>query len=199
MPRRRRRIQRAWSRSAAAAEQSFLQARQAVDTFTQLGEEELISQPTMYQLRRKFLETALDYYETFLDQHHNDSAVQAELVATRQWVAKIVDELTTLSSVGPLMLLADERVQEELGIGVEQQAKIDGLIEDLWSQRSKTAADQQLTREEHSINWPNRCARTRTKLPRLWALYQCAGCGKSLCNSKDRSPLSAPRSSRRWL
>ena len=95
----------------AAAEQSFLQARQAVDTFTQLGEEELISKPSMYQLRRKFLETSLNYYETFLDQHHNDGAVQAELVATRQWVAKIVEELTTLSSFGPLMLLAGRCVR----------------------------------------------------------------------------------------
>ncbi len=131
----------------AAAEQSFLQARQAVDTFTQLGEEELISKPSMYQLRRKFLETSLDYYETFLEQRHNDGAVQAELVATRQWVAKIVDELTTLSSYGPLMLLADERVQEELEIGVAQQERIEGLIEDLWSERSATVADERLTRE----------------------------------------------------
>ena len=131
----------------AAANLSFQQARQAVDTFTLLGEEELISKPSMYQLRRKFLETSLDYYETFLEQHRNDKAVQAELDNTRRWVAKIIDELTALSSFGPLMLLSDERVQEELGVDDAQQEKIEKLIDRLWSQRAETN-DQQLTREE---------------------------------------------------
>lgn len=131
----------------AAANLSFQQARQAVDTFTLLGEEELINKPSMYQLRRKFLETSLDYYETFLEQHRNDAAVQAELDVTRRWVAKIIDELTALSSFGPLVLLSDERVQEELGVDDAQQQKIEKLIDLLWSQRAETN-DQQLTREE---------------------------------------------------
>ena len=101
----------------------------------------------MYQLRRKFLETSLDYYETFLEQHRNDQAVQAELDATRQWVAKIVDELTTLSSFGPLMLLSDDRVQEELGVDDSQRDEIEKLIDKLWSQQAETN-DRQLTREE---------------------------------------------------
>ncbi|HVU86016.1 MAG TPA: protein kinase [Pirellulales bacterium] len=131
----------------AAANQSFQQARQAVDAFTQLSEEELTSKPSMLQSRRKFLETALDYYETFLEQHRNDKAVQAELAATRQWVAKIIDELTTLSSFGPLVLLSDERVQEELGIGNSQREEIEKLIDKLWAQQAETN-DQQLTREQ---------------------------------------------------
>jgi hypothetical protein len=132
----------------AAAERSFLQARQAVDTFTQLGEEELVSKPSMYQLRRKFLETALDYYETFLERHRNDGAVQAELAASRQWVSKIIDELSALSSVRPLMLLTDERVQEELEIDPAQRPKVEALIDQLWSQRAETANDPQLNREQ---------------------------------------------------
>ena len=181
-----------------AAEQSFLQARQAVDTFTQLGEEELISNALDVSVAAQVPGNILDYYETFLEQHHNDGAVQAELVATRQWVAKIVDELTTLSGYGPLMLLADEHVQEELEIGVAQQARIEGLIEDLWSERAPTVADERLTREGRQHQLAESLRVHADEIAASWAPCTCGGSGKSPCNSKGRSPSSVPRSSRRW-
>jgi len=131
----------------AAAERNFLQARQAVDTFTQLGEEELVHKPSMYQLRRKFLETALDYYESFLEQHNGDSAVQAELAAARQRVARIVDELSVLSSFGPLLLLSDQRVQEDLAVTPQQRQRIEALIEQLWDEQAESVTEEQLTPE----------------------------------------------------
>ena len=131
----------------AAAERSFLQARQAVDTFTQLGEEELFNKPSMYQLRRKFLEASLDYYESFLEQHSSDSVVQAELAAAQQRVARIVDELSVLSSFGPVLLLSDQRVQQELAVTPQQRQQIEQLIEQLWDEQGEAVADEQLTPE----------------------------------------------------
>ena len=107
-----------------AAERNFRQARAAVDTFTQLGEEELINRPSMYSLRRKFLETALDYYESFLDQHQDDPDVQAELDVTRRRVAEIVDELSVLSGLGPLLLVSNEHVQDELGLAPDKREQL---------------------------------------------------------------------------
>ena len=60
-----------------AAEASFRQARQAIDTFTELSEEELAAKPALRQLRRKFLEKSLEYYGAFLKQRSSDPALLA--------------------------------------------------------------------------------------------------------------------------
>ncbi len=135
----------------AAAERNFQQARQAVDTFTQLGEEELAMKPGTYQLRRKFLAAALDYYESFLEQHHDDPAVQAELAASRAQVARIIDELSVLSSFGPLMLLSDNRVQAELGVSAQQSERVDALIDELFAQ-----SDQANDAEQRDLSLADR-------------------------------------------
>jgi len=127
----------------AAAEDSFKQAREAVDEFSQLAEEEFADKPSMYQLRRKFLQTALDYYKNFLTLRHGDPTVEAELAATSKRVGRIVDELSVLASFGPLMLISDERVQEELAVSTAQRDAIDQLLKQLWTQRAQTPAGGQ--------------------------------------------------------
>jgi serine/threonine protein kinase len=129
------------------AEARFRQARAAVDTFTRLGEEELAGRPMMYQLRRRFLEASLDYYESFLDERPDDPAVQADLAATRERVARIIGELSALESFGPLMLLSDRRVQEELGVSARQRERIEQLAERLWAERDEAGSEDGLDSE----------------------------------------------------
>ncbi len=113
-----------------AAEESFRQARQAVDGFTQLAEQELAGQPMLQPLRRKFLELTLEYYRNFIEQRGDDSdpTIRAELAATSQRVERIVDELSALQRFAPLMLLADARVQQDLGLSATAGDQIDTLL-----------------------------------------------------------------------
>ncbi len=108
-----------------SAEESFRQARRAVDSFTRLSEDELANSPRNYQLRRKFLEASLEYYKDFLDQGHNDPSLRAELSASTRRVARIVEELDVLAGYAPLMLLNDPHVQQELQIADGQRFQLE--------------------------------------------------------------------------
>ena len=63
----------------AAVEENFQQARDAVDAFSQLGVTGAGQSPATRRLRRQILETALKYYQDFLDQRRDDRA------ASRRW------------------------------------------------------------------------------------------------------------------
>ena len=118
------------ARQREAAEESFRQARQAVDGFTQLAEQEFAGQPLMQPVRRKFLELTLAYYRNFIDQRRDDSdpTIRAELAATSERVERIVDELAALQRFAPLMLLADTRVQQDLGLSTAAAEQIDTIL-----------------------------------------------------------------------
>ncbi|MEM6690200.1 MAG: serine/threonine-protein kinase [Planctomycetota bacterium] len=100
-----------------AAQRSFGQARDAVDTFSQLSESELAYRPDMQDLRRQFLETSLEFYRDFLDERSSDVALSNELSETSERVGHLVEELQILDRISPLRALTDFRVQRELGIG----------------------------------------------------------------------------------
>lgn len=123
-----------------AADNSFRQARQAVDTFTRLGEEELGDDPGQRALRRKILDTALEYYRSFLDQRHDDPGVQAELTASSAHVEQLIDELAVLEGYGPLMLLSDKRVADELGLTAAQREEIEVHLSQISRERHDAAA-----------------------------------------------------------
>jgi hypothetical protein len=124
------------SRQRAAAELSFRQARAAVDDFARLGEEELASMPSMLGLRRQMLETALAYYESFLEQRESDPSIRAELAETSARVTRMVDELSVLEAFAPLILLTDERMQEELALDDEQVTQIETIFAQLTDDES---------------------------------------------------------------
>ena len=113
-----------------AADESFRQARQAVETFTQLAEQELADDPGLQTVRRKFLETALDYYESFLKQRRDDPAVQAELTATSSQVEKLIDDLAAVEGFAALPLLGDRHVQQELALGDTQREVIERELDE---------------------------------------------------------------------
>ena len=55
------------------AEESFRQARQAVNQFfTRVSEERLLNQPGLHPLRKGLLQDAQRFYEDFLHQRGND-------------------------------------------------------------------------------------------------------------------------------
>jgi serine/threonine protein kinase len=111
-----------------AADESFRQARQAVDTFLALSEEELAGKPPLHQLRRRFLNVALEYYNAFLEQRRADPAVRDELVETSQWVRQIVDELAALERFAAFMLLSNGYVQEDIGLSDAQRAGLRDVL-----------------------------------------------------------------------
>lgn len=80
------------------ADANFAQARQAVeDYFTTVSESKLLRspQPGMQPLRRDLLETALRYYQRFVEQHRNDPALKAELARAYYRVGRITADTGT--------------------------------------------------------------------------------------------------------
>jgi len=72
------------------AENSFRQARQAVDQFfTHVSEERLLNQPGLHPLRKALLQDAQQFYKEFLNQRDGDPTLRAELANAHAHVAKI--------------------------------------------------------------------------------------------------------------
>jgi hypothetical protein len=72
---------------------SFRQARQIVDFFIEVSEQELADKPELQDLRRMLLASALDYYQAFIEQAHDDASLQSQLGASHLRVASILDEI----------------------------------------------------------------------------------------------------------
>jgi hypothetical protein len=79
------------ARQRERAENSFRQARRAVDFFTQVTEVDLAERPEMLGVRRKLLEAALEYYQEFIEQQRDYPSLHAELAASHFRVATILD------------------------------------------------------------------------------------------------------------
>jgi serine/threonine-protein kinase len=78
------------------ADANFAQARQAVeDYFTAVSESRLLQspQPGMQPLRKDLLETALRYYQRFVEQHHHDPALKADLARAYYRVGRITADI----------------------------------------------------------------------------------------------------------
>ena len=131
----------------AAAEESFRQAREAIDTFTELSEEELADKPMLHQLRRRFLEQSLSYYDAFLKSRGSDPTISSELTATSRRVARIVDELALLDQLAPLMLLYDPAVQDELKMPADRRSQIESLLTQIWNEREQAQSGNHPARE----------------------------------------------------
>jgi serine/threonine protein kinase len=130
-------------------QQRFQLARRAVDEMIQLAEEELADRPHLEGPRKRLLETALVYYQELIEQRRDDPSAQAELVATRAKVQKILDNLAVLQGAGKLFLLAEPAVLDDLQPSDEQRASIDELSRRLAAQRQdKFRAYRQLSPEE---------------------------------------------------
>jgi serine/threonine protein kinase len=104
------------SEQRGRAEASFLQARQAVDFFAQVSEEETADNPEWQRIRRRLLEGARDYYQEFIDQRRDDQSLQAELAASYSRIAKILSEFgaesDALKNIGQALKIQQKLVSE---------------------------------------------------------------------------------------
>jgi serine/threonine protein kinase/tetratricopeptide (TPR) repeat protein len=85
-------------RERNSARANFHKAQQAVDDyFTQVSENKLLKSPLpgLQPLRKELLETALKYYQGFVEEHPDEPAVRSELARAYFRVGSIQEEVAT--------------------------------------------------------------------------------------------------------
>ena len=65
------------------SEEAAYKARQVLDFFTQVSEEDFPDRPELRPVRRKLLEKALNYYTDFIEEQGDDPSAQGELLASK--------------------------------------------------------------------------------------------------------------------
>lgn len=97
----------------AARERELKQARQMLDFFTRVGEEELSEDSPA---RRKLLGAALNYYEQFIEQSADDPATKSELTNIQGRVSQLLRDSgvtpTPADSLEQLCLLQEDLVRK---------------------------------------------------------------------------------------
>jgi eukaryotic-like serine/threonine-protein kinase len=126
---------------AQEAEARFQLARRSVDEMIRISEEELADKPFTQSLRRRLLESALIYYQEFIDLRRGDPEAQTELVATQERVQKVLADLAVLQGAGNLHLLSQPAVLDDLTLTGEQRARVEELAARLDRQRLESFRD----------------------------------------------------------
>jgi serine/threonine protein kinase len=81
-------------RQRAAAEEHFQQARESVnDYFTSVSESKLLDVPGLQPLRKELLDSALSYYQRFIEKYGDNPLLQAELAAAYVRVGSITSSI----------------------------------------------------------------------------------------------------------
>lgn len=114
---------------AAEAEARFELARRAADEMIRLAEEELSDNPFQESLRKRLLETALEYYQEFIAQREAKPEAQAELAITRDRVKNILDDLAVLQADRQTFLLREPAVLDDLAATAEQRVQLAAMTE----------------------------------------------------------------------
>ena len=136
---------------AEEADQRFRLAKRSADEMIRFAEEELADNPFLQSLRKRLLESALSYYQEFIEQRRDDPAARAELVWTRDKVKKLLDDLAVLLGAGQFQLLGEPRVLDDLRVSDEQRRRITDLTRHMEAQRQDWFGEFcRLTPEERS-------------------------------------------------
>jgi serine/threonine protein kinase len=114
------------------ADGSLRVAQRTLRMIEQISEEELADQMPLQDLRRRLLETALGYYQTFIDQRGDDQSIREELEASQAHVRTILAELATLSSAFEYFWLREKSVQDDLALTPEQRTQLAEVDRKLW-------------------------------------------------------------------
>ncbi|HVC96076.1 MAG TPA: serine/threonine-protein kinase, partial [Pirellulales bacterium] len=112
---------------ANEAENLFRQAKEAVNVLIEVSEEELANSPSQEHTRKRLLQTALTFYEDFIEQRRGDTESQAELAAVQDRVKGILRELNLLHREMQAGLLKDHAVLAELELSDEQKQRLADL------------------------------------------------------------------------
>jgi serine/threonine protein kinase len=121
---------------ANEAEEMFHQARQAVDVLVEVSEEELADNFFVQHARKRLLQTALLFYQDFIDQRRGDAASQADLAAVEQRVKGILHELEILRRDMQTGLLGNPVVIRELRLDERQDEQVKELLA-AWEQQKQ--------------------------------------------------------------
>lgn len=122
---------------AKEAEDRFTLARRSADELIQIAEDELGYYPPLESLRRRLLETALSYYQEFIELRRDDSAAQTELALTRDRVKRILDDLTVLQGDRAYFLLEDPAALAELKLSEMQKTALTASMGELGKRREE--------------------------------------------------------------
>jgi serine/threonine protein kinase len=119
------------------------EARRVVNLLVEVSEEELAEHgPFLQSVRRRLLETALQYYQSFLETHGDDPASHADLEAGKERVRSILEELATLQGANLLGLAIQADVQKDLQLTTNQSKSLFDLNSRMSGQRMKYFFDQ---------------------------------------------------------
>ncbi|MGQ0637680.1 MAG: serine/threonine-protein kinase [Planctomycetaceae bacterium] len=142
-------LHRERSRANESAAQ-LQQARQTVDVLIQVGEMELAKEPVAPALRLLMLETSLDYYRNFIEQHRSDRASQPDLAATATRVQHMLadctvvkEELLILEQLLAMAMLSSPTVLDEIGLSDEERDLVATFRQNWTSERLATLQELQ--------------------------------------------------------
>jgi serine/threonine protein kinase len=149
----------------AKAHHNFLEARQAVDAFARIAEQDMSDDPAALNVRRELLETALSYYQNFLEHQAQDPATTADLAAAQDQIAAILEELNASEEFARILsrvtLLSDHNIWRELALSNSQITRCVALQSEITAQ---IPAIRKLTPEERRERFDNLALRADAEL-----------------------------------
>jgi serine/threonine protein kinase len=116
----------------AAEEVRFALARRMADEMILIAEEETEEGRGQQQrLRRRLLESAVAYYQEFIELRHDDPDAQADLASTRNHVQAILADLTLMRNAFRHLLLTDRAVQDDMKLSPDTRTRLAGVLSDI--------------------------------------------------------------------
>jgi serine/threonine protein kinase len=116
----------------AAEEARFALARGLADEMIQIAEEETAEGRGQEQrLRRRLLESAVAYYQEFIELRRDNPDAKADLVSTRNRVQAILADLTLMRNAFRHLLLAKPAVQDELKLSADERTRLATVLGDI--------------------------------------------------------------------
>jgi eukaryotic-like serine/threonine-protein kinase len=113
----------------------FHDAREAIDFFIDLCQEELGDKPFLLGTRRMILDASLIYYKKLSDQLHEEKNAIAELDKAQEHIKQILEELKVLQDMSQLSLVGwYSVVQEQLKLTPDQLNRVK-LVATTWESR----------------------------------------------------------------
>jgi tetratricopeptide (TPR) repeat protein len=124
------RVQEAAQRQRAEA--NFHRARAAVDGYlTKVSESQLLKFPGLQPLRGELLESALRFYQDFLEERGDDPTLRAELAATQSRIGRIQGELGAVNAARRALKSAIATYQAEIAKDPQDRA-LRAALADTW-------------------------------------------------------------------
>jgi serine/threonine protein kinase len=116
----------------AAEEARFALARRLADEMIQIAEEESAEgRGQQERLRRRLLESAVAYYQEFIELRKDNPGAQAGLETTRDRVQAILADLSLIRNAFRHLLLTDRAVQDDLKLSTDARTRLAAALSDI--------------------------------------------------------------------